>query len=63
MTHVSDIYYFLSDNDLQVVDWFDWFMAHSTNFSNISVISWRSGLLVVEETGVPGENLRHVASH
>ena len=29
---------------------------------NISVISWRSDLLV-EETGVPGENHRPVASH
>ena len=31
-------------------------------FSNISVISWRSALLV-EETGGPGENHRPVASH
>ena len=31
-------------------------------FDNISVISWRPGLLV-EETGVPGENHRSAASH
>jgi len=31
-------------------------------FNNISVISWRS-VLLVEETGVPGENHRLVASH
>jgi len=31
-------------------------------FNNISVISWRS-VLLVEETGVPGENHRPVASH
>ena len=31
-------------------------------FNNISVISRRSDLLV-EETGVPGENHRHAASH
>jgi copper chaperone CopZ len=31
-------------------------------FNNISVISWQS-VLLVEETGVPGENHRHVASH
>ena len=30
--------------------------------SNISVILWRS-VLLVEETGGPGENLRPVASH
>jgi hypothetical protein len=31
-------------------------------FNNISVISWRS-ILLVDETGVPGENHRPVASH
>jgi hypothetical protein len=31
-------------------------------FNNISVISWRS-VSVVEETAVPGEIHRHVASH
>jgi hypothetical protein len=31
-------------------------MEFNTTFNNISVISWRSGLLV-EKTGVPGENL------
>jgi len=30
-------------------------MVFNTPFSNISVISWRSALLV-EETGVSGEN-------
>jgi hypothetical protein len=30
-------------------------MLFYATFNNISVISWRSGLLV-EETGVPGEN-------
>ena len=30
-------------------------------FNNISIISWRSGLLV-EETGVPGEDQRSVGS-
>jgi len=29
---------------------------------NVSVISWRA-VLLVEETGVPGENHRPVASH
>jgi hypothetical protein len=34
----------------------------NVTFNNISGISWRS-VLLVEETGVPGENHRHVASH
>jgi hypothetical protein len=34
----------------------------NTTFNNISAISWRS-VLLVEETGVPGENHRPVASH
>ena len=34
----------------------------NTTFNNISVISWPS-VLLVEETGVPGENHQPVASH
>ena len=37
-------------------------MVFNATFNNISVISWRS-VLLVEETGVPGENIRAVASH
>ena len=37
-------------------------MVFSVTFNNISVISWRSALLV-EETGGPRENHRPVASH
>ena len=37
-------------------------MVFNTIFNNISVISWRS-ILLVEETGVPRENHRPVASH
>ena len=40
------------------VRWFD-FMVFNTTFNNIAVISWRSHLLV-EETGVPEENLSKV---
>jgi len=36
-------------------------MLHAT-FNDISVISLRS-ILLVEETGVPGENHRSAASH
>ena len=32
-----------------------WFMVFNVTFNNIPVISWRS-VLLVEETGVPGEN-------
>ena len=32
-------------------------MVFNTTFNNISVISWRS-VLLVKETGVPGENHR-----
>ena len=37
-------------------------MMFSATFNNISVISWRS-VLLVEENRVPGENHRPVASH
>jgi len=37
-------------------------MVSNTAFHNISLISWRS-VLLVEETGVPVENNRPVASH
>jgi len=37
-------------------------MVFNATFNNISVISWRS-VLLVEETGRPGENHRPVAGH
>jgi hypothetical protein len=37
-------------------------MVVNATFNNISVISWRS-VLLMEETGVPGENHRPAASH
>ena len=37
-------------------------MVFNATFNNMSVISWRS-VLLVEETGGPGENHRPVASH
>ena len=45
-----------------MVDWFGWLMVFNATFNNISVISWWS-ILLVEETGGPGENHRPVASH
>jgi len=38
------------------------FMVFNDTFNNMSVIWWRS-VLLVEETGGPGENHRPVASH
>jgi hypothetical protein len=37
-------------------------MVFNATLNNISVISWQS-VLLVEETGIPGENDRSVASH
>jgi len=37
-------------------------MVFNTTFNNISVIPWRS-VLLVEETGVPGENHQPAATH
>ena len=37
-------------------------MVFNATFNNISVISWRS-VLLVEETGVPRENHRQTLSH
>jgi hypothetical protein len=43
------------------MSWFG-FMVFNATFNNISVISWRS-VLLVEENGGPGENHWPVASH
>ena len=37
-------------------------MVFNATFNYISVISWQS-VLLVEETGVPGENHRPAANH
>jgi hypothetical protein len=42
--------------------WFGLVVVFNATFNNISVISWIS-VLLVEDTGVPGENHRPVASH
>jgi len=39
-----------------------WFMVFNATVNHISVISWRS-VLLVEETEVPGEKHRPVACH
>jgi hypothetical protein len=40
----------------------EWVMVFNSTFNNISAISWRS-VLLVEETGIPGENDRLTTSH
>ena len=42
--------------------WFGWFMVFNATFNNVSVIPWQS-VFLVEETGVPIENHRPVASY
>jgi hypothetical protein len=37
-----------------------WFVVYNATFNNISAIPWRS-VLLVEETGVPGESHRPVS--
>jgi hypothetical protein len=39
-----------------------WSILFNTTLNNISVISWRS-VLLVDETGLPGENNRPVVGH
>ena len=50
---------------LLVIGWLyivGWFMVFNASFNNISVISWQS-VLLVQETGVNGENHRPVVSY
>ena len=52
-------------NNLIWYAWFGWFydvLQINATFKNISVISWHS-ILLVEETGGPGENHRPFTSH
>ena len=58
----ANITYDLRFTNLMLIDWFGWFMVFNVPFNNISVISWWS-VLLMEETGVPGENHRPVESH
>ena len=53
--------FYLSDKRFEINKQI-WFMVFNATFQNISVVSWQS-VLLVEETRVPGENHRPVASH
>jgi hypothetical protein len=44
------------------IDWFYGFIVFNATLNTILVISWRS-VLLMEETGVPGESHRPAASH
>jgi hypothetical protein len=48
--------------EFEPLSWRGVLMVINATFNNISVITWQS-VLLVEETGGPGENHRHVASH
>ena len=72
VVHVS-LFYKMSEVNLHKVKYYIFFyviktlnrvrvMVFNTTFNNISVISWWT-VLLVEETGVPGENHRPAASH
>ena len=51
-----------SQNNLIMIVLFVCLMVFNATFNNISVISWQS-VLLVEETGAPGENHRPATSH
>jgi hypothetical protein len=55
-------FYISLRNILELTNLWRWVMVFNATFNNISDISWRS-VLLVEETVVPGENHRPVASH
>jgi hypothetical protein len=59
--HEWHVHIFLSIITFHLLVWFGLWVFNAT-FNNISVISWRS-VLLVEETGVPGEKYWPVASH
>jgi hypothetical protein len=54
---VSDLHRHFNSNRIQHTSGLIWFgfMVFNSSFNNISVISWRS-VLLVEETGIPWEN-------
>ena len=54
--------FILKPNLRQIFVLFVCLMVFNATFNNTSAISWRS-VLLVEETGVPGENHRPVESH
>ena len=56
------IIYMLYKGSVIVITFAGWFMVFNTTFNNISVISWLS-VLLVEKTGVLGENHRFDTSH
>jgi len=59
---LREIVYVTSHVECLVMFMFVCLFVFNATFNNISVISWRS-VLLVEETGGPGENQRPAASH
>ena len=52
----------LDETDTMIYQFMVCFMVFNATFNNISAISWQSALLM-EESKVPTENHRPVASH
>jgi hypothetical protein len=60
---IASLIYTIPSRDMTCYILFLWcFMVFNATFKNISVISWLS-VLLMEETGGPGDNYRFVASH
>jgi len=58
----SNVYLLINILSISCFYLFVLLMVPNATFNNVSVISWRS-VLLVEETGIPRENHRPVASH
>jgi hypothetical protein len=58
----SNVYLLINILSMSCFCLFVLLMVPNATFNNVSVISWRS-VLLVEETGIPRENHRPVASH
>ena len=58
----SPLYYLVKGDHTDIDNILNRVMVFNATFNNISVISWQS-VLLMEETGVPGENHRPAASY
>ena len=59
---ITILYIFINDLFIFLLMVGFMFMVFNTTFNNISAISWQS-VLLLKETGVPGENYGPVASY
>jgi len=59
---LTDLYFFFNIIHIMYSGYVVRVMVFNATVNNVSVISWRS-VLLLEETGVSGENHRPAASH